>query len=182
MQFYNLVSFTSTGGEEEEEGFNFGCGLVADACWVCLSIWATADYCDFHSSIGLEFSWKEKISYQQQLCERKCLQVPQEDDSGAHRSIFNLPLWSYSRSKQIKTWTLMGYSSRTPHLGPNLSAVNRTPNPDPAGQMGSDRLRNWVSIWDVLGQSRLILFVAWIYAIKQISQFWREQWATPPCN
>lgn len=42
--------------------------------------------------LGLEFSQKEKISNEQQLCERKCLEIPQEDTEAIQPPF--VPIWT----------------------------------------------------------------------------------------
>ncbi len=122
---------------------DFECGMVVGARRAGLSISKTADLLGFSrttiSSVYREWSEKEKISSEQQLCGRKCLvavrgqrrmgrlvrddrkatvtQITTRYNQGMQNTIFE--------HTTHRTLEQMGYSSRRPHRVPLLSAKNR---------------------------------------------------------
>ncbi len=122
---------------------DFECGMVVGAIRAGLSISKNADLLGFSRTtifwIYREWSEKEKISSEQQLCERKCLVIvrsqrrmgrPVRDDRKATVTQITT---CYHQGKQntiserttCRTLKQMGNSSRRPHRVPLLSAKNR---------------------------------------------------------
>ncbi len=122
---------------------DFKRGMVVGARWAGLSISKTADLLGFSrttiSSVYREWSEKEKISSERQLCEQKCFvefrgqrrmgrlvrddrkatvtQITTRSNQGMQNTIFE--------RTTHRTLKQMGYSSRRPHRVPLLSAKNR---------------------------------------------------------
>ncbi len=118
---------------------DFGHGMVVCARRAGLSISKTADLLGFSrttiSSVYREWSEKEKISSEQQLCGQKCLDVRGECRlvKNDRKATVTQITTRYNQGMQntisecTTRWTLkqMGYSSRRPHRVPLLSAKNR---------------------------------------------------------
>ncbi len=136
---------------------DFERGMVVGARRTGLSISETADLLGFShttiSSVYREWSEKEKISSERQLCGRKCLvdvrgqrrmsrlvrddrkttvtQITTRYNQGMQKTI--------SERTTLRTLNQMGYNSRRPHRVPLLSAKNSTRRPV---QTGSPKLDN----------------------------------------
>ncbi len=122
---------------------DFECVMVVGARWAGLSISKTADLLGFSrttiSRVYIEWSEKEKISSERQLCRQKCLvdvsgqrrmgrlvrnnikvtvtQITTRHNQGMQNTI--------SEHTTRQTLKQMDYSSRRPHRVPLLSAKNR---------------------------------------------------------
>ncbi len=122
---------------------DFEHGMIVGARRAGLNISKTADLLGFShtiiSSVYREWSEKEKISSERQLCGRKCLvdvrgqrrmgRLVRDDRKGTVTQIttrYNQGMQN-TISEHTTRWTLkqMDYSSRRPHRVPLLSAKNR---------------------------------------------------------
>ncbi len=123
---------------------DFERGMVVGARQAGLSISKTADLLEFShttiSSVYREWSEKEKISSQRQLCGRECLvdvrgqrrmgRLVRDDRKATviqitthYKQGMQNTISEHTTSRTLKQ---MGYSSRRPHRVPLLSAKNRT--------------------------------------------------------
>ncbi len=122
---------------------DFECGMVVGARRGGLSISKTADLlgfpCTTISRVYKEWSKKEKISSERQMCGRKCLvdvrgqrrmgRLDRDDRKATITHIttcYNQGMQNTISERTTRgTLKLMGYSSRRPHRVPLLSAKNR---------------------------------------------------------
>ncbi len=151
---------------------DFERGMVVGARRAGLSISKTADLLGFSRTTRVyrEWSKKEKISSEQQLCGRKCFvdvrdqrrmgRLVRDDRKATVTQIINRYNQgmqnSISEHTTHRTLKQMGYSSRRPHWVPLLSAKNRKRRLQFAKAHQNWTIENWKNVaWS--DESRFLL-------------------------